>query len=133
MSYPNLYFREAIDDITNRVGSKVGFRTDERTRPYVLAELQKMLYNFKDIWTNKEFLNECLTFVRNKVGRPESMSSKNDDRIFATAIAYEVRRNAPREFSKPEVKSQADLNIQLRLEKLYGRKGQDKISQQQYI
>ena len=51
----------------------------------------------------------------------------------ATAIAYEIRRKAPREFSRPEIKSQAELSVQMRLEKLYGRKGQDKISQNQYI
>ena len=113
--------------------SKVGFKTDERTRPYILAELQKMLYNYSEVWTNKSFLEECLTFVRNKVGRPESMSSKNDDRIFATAICYEVRRNAPKQFDRPEVKSQSELMVQMRLEKLYGRKGEKTISQKNYI
>ena len=133
LGYPNLYFREAIDDITNRVSSKVGFKTDERTRPYILAELQKMLYNYSEVWTNKSFLEECLTFVRNKVGRPTAMSSKNDDRIFASAIAYEVRRLAPSQYSRPEIKSQSELMIQLRLEKLYGRKDIKSISQKNYI
>lgn len=131
--YPNLYFREAIDDITNRVSSKVGFRTDERTRPYILAELQRMLYNYPDIWTDKDFLEECLTFVRNKMGRPEAMSGKNDDHIFAKAIGMEVRRNAPKEFTRPEIKSQADLSVQMRLEKLYGRKSKGLVKQQDYI
>ena len=131
--YPNLYFREAIDDITNRVSSKVGFKTDERTRPYILAELQRMLYNYTEIWTNKDFLEECLTFVRNKVGRPEAMSSKHDDEIFWTAIAYEIRRNAPKEFSRPEVKSQSELMVQMRLEKLYGNKNKKTLSQQNYL
>lgn len=133
MNYPNLYFREAIDDITNRVGSKIGFKTDERTRPYILAELQKMLYNYTEIWTNKDFLEECLTFVRNKMGRPEAMSSKHDDEIMSMAIAYEIRRNAPKEFYRPEIQDQATLNIQRRLEKLYGNKNKNTISQNNYL
>ncbi len=133
LSYPNLYFREAIDDITNRVSSKVGFKTDERTRPYILSELQRMLYNYPDIWTNKDLLEECLTFVRNKMGRPEAMSGKHDDEIMATAIAYEIRRNAPKEFTRPEVKSQSDMMVLARLEKLYGNKNRHKISQRDYI
>ena len=136
LGYPNLYFREAIDDITNRVGKQLGIKTTGGpggTRNYFLAGLQKMLYLHGEIWTNKDFLNECLTFVRNERGIPSAMSSKHDDEIMATAIAYEIRRNAPREFSRPEVKSQAELSVQMRLEKLYGRKGQDKISQNQYI
>jgi hypothetical protein len=131
--YPNLYFREALDDITNRVGSKVGFKTDERTRPYILSELQRMLYNYTDIWNNKDFLEECLTFVRNKMGRPEAMSGKHDDEIMATAIAYEIRRNAPKQFNKPEVKNQSELMIQMRLEKLYGKKTNNTIKQNDYF
>lgn len=132
-SYPNLYFREALDDITNRVGRKIGFRTTTDSRVYILAELQRMLYNNLEIWTNKDFLEECLTFVRNKVGKPEAMSSKHDDEIMATAIAYEIRRNAPKEFYRPEIQDQATLNIQRRLEKLYGNKNKNTISQQNYL
>ena len=132
-AYPNLYFREAIDDITNRVSSKVGFKTDERTRPYILSELQRMLYNYPDIWTNKDFLNECLTFVRNKMGRPEAMSSKHDDEIMATAIAYEIRRNAPKEFIRPEAKTRSEELVINRLEKLYGKKDKISISQSNYM
>lgn len=133
MGYSNLYFREALDDITNRVGRKIGFKTDQKTRPYILSELQRMLYNYPNIWTNKDFLEECLTFVRNKVGKPEAMSSKHDDEIMATAIAYEIRRNAPQAFRQPEAKTQGDVMVLARLEKLYGKKNKMTISQQDYI
>jgi len=133
MNYPNLYFREAIDDITNRVSAKVGFLTSSRTRPYILSELQKMLYNNCDIWNNKDFLEECLTFVRNKMGEPSAMSSKHDDEIMSTAIAFEIRRNAPRQFTAPEVKTPAEAAIMARLEKLYGSKNKQTVSQQNYL
>lgn len=128
MGYPNLYYREAIDDITNKVSAKVGFKTDERTRPYILSELRKML-NLHNCWTNKDFLNECLTFVRNRNGRPEAMSGKNDDEIFATAIAYEIRRNAPEAFEEKKPQSSYVLD---RLEKLYGNKEKSSIHQSNY-
>jgi len=124
MGYPNLYYREAIDDITNRVGRRLGFRTDQRTRPYILAELRKMLNEYPDIWNDKDFLDECLTFVRNSLGRPEAMSGKNDDEIMATAIAYEIRRNMP-EASEYEIKerpSTKEAMIMERLNELYGKK-----------
>lgn len=136
LGYPNLYFREAIDDITNRVSSKLGFKTTGNaggTRNYILAGLQKMLYTYTDIWTNKDFLEECLTFVRDERGIPSAMSSKHDDEIMATAIGYEIRRNAPAQFSRPEVKSQSELMVQMRLEKLYGNKNKKSISQQNYV
>jgi hypothetical protein len=133
MNYPNLYFREAIDDITNHVSAKVGFLTSSRTRPYILSELQKMLYNNHEIWNNKDFLEECLTFVRNKMGEPSAMSSKHDDEIMSTAIAFEIRRNAPIQFTPPEVKTPAEAAILARLEKLYGSKKNQGINQKDYF
>jgi hypothetical protein len=132
--YPNLYYREAIDDITNRVSPKVGFKTDERTRPYILSELQKMVAKYKDIWTDKDLLLECLTFVRNRVGRPEAMNGKNDDCVFAAAIAYEIRRNAPVEFAKEVEKPRTNEDyVKQRLEELYGRKNTNLIRQDDFI
>ncbi len=135
LGYPNLYYREAMDDITNRVTSKIGFRTDERTRPYILSELQKMIGKHPNIWTDEDFLKECLTFIRNRVGRPEAMSGKNDDCVFAGAIAYEIRRNAPVSFDKPAepVRTNEDY-VRERLEKIYGKKNQHQmISQDDFI
>lgn len=133
LGYPHLYFREAIDDITNRVSPKVGFRTDERTRPYILSELQKMLFNFSDIWLDRDFLNECLTFVKNKIGRPEAMSGKNDDIVMSAAIAYEIRRNAAIETEKPAEQKVGTDYVRARLERLYGNKNKPLISQDDFI
>lgn len=132
MGYPNLYYREELDDITNRIGHRVGFRTDERTRPYILSELRKTLA--LNLWNNREFLEECLCFVRNKMGRPQAMSGKNDDEIMATAIAYEIRRNAPSEFEKPPEDRRAtrDEIIEERLRRLY-KDVKVGISQDQYV
>lgn len=130
MGYPNLYFREQLDDITHSVSRKIGFRTSEQTRPYILSELRKLLAENDEIWTNKDFLEECLVFVRSKVGRPEAMSGKHDDEIFATSIAYEIRRNAPQAFAVPsELPRTVESLIMQRLARLHP---QESISQLDY-
>lgn len=134
MGYPNLYYRELMDDITNQVSRKVGFKTDEKTRPYILSELRKMLAQYPEIWNDKEFLDECLVFVRNKVGRPEAMSGKHDDEIFSKSIAYEIRRNAPEAFEKPREVAQTGASyVQMRLEKLKNKHNSKNISQSDYL
>ncbi len=55
-----------------------------------------MLNLYSDIWLDGEFLNECLSFVRNAVGRPEAIKGSNDDDVFATGIAFMIRENAPK-------------------------------------
>lgn len=124
MGYPNLYFREQLDDISHSVGRKVGFKTSEQTRPYILSELRKMLAENDDIWTNKDFLDECLVFIRNKVGRPEAMNGKHDDEVFSTAIAYEIRRNAPQAFpTETELPQTTESLIMQRLARLKNPEG----------
>lgn len=101
MNYPNLHFQEVIDEITNRPRKKYGWKTDPQTRPVMLAELQKLLSLYSDIWIDKEFLQECLNFIRNKMGRPEAISGKNDDDIIATSICFAIRHNAPAYIKEP--------------------------------
>lgn len=133
MGYPNLYWREQMDDVAKTVTRKVGFRTDERTRPYILSELRNVLSNNSGIWIDKSFLEECLVFVRNKVGRPEAMPSKHDDRIISEAIALEIRRNAPQAFiQKQETPQTNEELVLMRLSKLKSNY-QDSISQSRYI
>ncbi len=107
MKYPNLHFQEVIDEITNRPRKKYGWKTDPKTRPVMLAELQKLLSKYADIWADKEFLNECLNFIRNKMGRPEAISGKNDDDVIATAICFAIRHNAPAYVQDPPRKSKS--------------------------
>jgi hypothetical protein len=134
MGYPNLYYREAIDDITHQVARKVGFKTDEKTRPYVLSELRKTLASNSESFNDKEFLDECLVFVRSKVGRPEAMSGKHDDEIFAHAIALEIRRNAPEAFQEPqEIPQTGESYVKSRLDKLYSKKYNNNINQSNYF
>lgn len=131
--YPNLYFREAIDDITHRVGRQVGWITSEPTRRFLVEGLQKLLHDYPDIWLDSALLEECLVFVRDRRGKPEAMSGKNDDLIFAAAIAYEVRRNSPQAFTEPQDEPQTPENaVKRRLEWLYGNRGVG-ISQDDYL
>lgn len=133
MGYPNLYFREQFDDISKTVTRKVGFRTDERTRPYILSELRSVLSDQQGIWVDKDFLDECLVFIRNKVGRPEAMPGKHDDKIIAEAIALEIRRNAPKAFESPVEIPQTNEQIVLaRLEANKLKRQSSDISQERY-
>ena len=134
MGYPNLYYREAMDDITHSVSRKVGFKTDERTRPYILSELRKILSNNSECFNDKEFLEECLVFVRNKVGRPEAMSGKHDDDVISHAIALEIRRNAPEAFQEPkEIPQNSQSYVMQRLERIKSRNNQSDINQEAYL
>ena len=98
--YPNLYFRERTDDITHTVSKQVGFHTGGTSRKVMLDHLQVQV-NVLDGFYDKDFLSECLTFVRNDVGRPEADEGKHDDEVIATGICHFIRENAPAEKEQP--------------------------------
>ena len=87
--YPNLYYRRAFDDITQKMTKFFGWRTTSATRPFALAAL-KAVFIRKDSGFPSQLLNEMFTFVRNSKGRPEAMDRKHDDVIMAAAIGYAV-------------------------------------------
>lgn len=132
LKYPNMYFREEFDDVAHKVGRKIGFRTDQTTRPTILAELKGLINTKPDIWTNTDFLRECLVFVRNKNGRPESISGEHDDEVMATAIAYAIRGSAVESYAQPIAPERSAQGIvQARLAALKKR-GTDKRTQSSY-
>ena len=120
--YTNLYFREKIDDITHSVSKQVGFHTGGTSRKMLVDNL---LVNFNqyECWNNKDFLKECLTFVKDDMGKPSAQEGKHDDEVIATAIAYYIRENVLTKSKEPEIVPQTNLEVtKQRLEKLYGTK-----------
>jgi hypothetical protein len=131
--YPNLYWREKIDDITHAVSKQLGYHTGvgAQGRKVMLDNLL-VEFNINDgIWT-EDFLKECLTFIKNEQGRPEAAEGKHDDEVISTGICHYVRNNAPSELIRPigAPKTIAEM-IQARLEakKQYNKE----ISQSDYI
>lgn len=89
--YPKLFIREKPDDATRSLDAKkLGWRTDMRTRPLILANMQTLVRDNAELLRDTETLQEMLTFVKVD-GRPEAAEGKHDDLVLATAIAYEIR------------------------------------------
>ena len=96
LCYPNLYFREGVDDITHSIKRQLGFSTNGVSRKPMLDNLLVQVNLYDGIWS-KRFLQECLVFIKNDMGRPEAMDGKHDDLIICTGIAHYIRENAPAE------------------------------------
>lgn len=87
LNYPKLYLREQADSIGVNLANKFGFKTTSSTRPVIIAEMIAFVReNINKIYSIT-LLEEMLTFVRNKNGRPEAEQGTHDDTIMATAIS----------------------------------------------
>lgn len=89
--YPKLYVREKVDDYTNKRDKSYGFETNKKTRPLILAELQRIFKENIEQIPDVDILKEGLTFIKNEKGRPEAQEGSHDDLIMGTAIAYHIK------------------------------------------
>lgn len=91
LGYRRQYKREVMDEITGEKQNKFGFHTTSITRPVIIAELVTVVRESIHLINDLATLEEMMTFVRNKNGRPEAQTGKHDDLIMSLAIAHQAR------------------------------------------
>jgi len=114
LKYPKQYKREVLDEIYHKKLYKHGWKTDGNTRPYIISLETVLIRENIDLFTHIGMLDECLTFVKDKNGRPDAESGKHDDILMSDMIAnasrsqqrFTVERNA--KFELPANMSEED-------------------------
>jgi hypothetical protein len=101
-NYPNLYIRTTIDDITKEITKMYGWLTNKKNRDFMLGEAKKH-FNMVEHINCKPLLEEMLTFIRDKRGKPQAASGKHDDVVISFCIAIAVLQG--REERKEELKA----------------------------
>lgn len=91
MEYSNQYSREREDTYTRQMKKSYGFRTDRQSRPRAIANLVEVFSSHPEWFTDRELLEEMLTFCYNEDHRPEALAGKHDDLVMGAAITYAVR------------------------------------------
>lgn len=91
MEYLNQYSREREDTYTRQMKKSYGFRTDRQSRPRAIANLVEVFSSHPEWFTDRELLEEMLTFCYNEDHRPEALAGKHDDLVMGAAITYAVR------------------------------------------
>ncbi len=91
LHYPRQYTRRRYDDFTKEYKNAHGWKTDGNTRPLIIDKEVHLIEENIELFNDIETLQECLTFIYDKKGRPDAMSGKHDDALFADMIANEIR------------------------------------------
>ena len=91
LKYPNMFMQVDEDRFTHKPKPILGFTTTRSSRPYIIAELVKVMRETPDLVVDRETLEEMLTFVRNEKGRPEAQEGMHDDLIMGLCIATYLR------------------------------------------
>ena len=101
LKYKNLYRRVRVLD-RNKFGQEKqervpGWRTDGKTRPILLDDLNEALENNYLLVNDKMFILEAKTFVDHG-GKYEADSGQHDDSIMAWAIAWQCRKQKKKSY-----------------------------------
>ncbi|MDQ6418683.1 hypothetical protein RB620_04450 [Paenibacillus sp. LHD-117] len=104
LQYPHQYVRVKYDDFTKQTEKKYGWKTDGNTRPLIIDKEIGLIEENIDLFTDIDFLSECLTFIYDKNGRPDAESGKNDDLLISDMIANEIRSQQSYTLSDVETK-----------------------------
>ena len=103
LHYPTLYVREKYDQILNDVQDKYGFKTTALTRPAIITQLVEIAREHIEKITDRETLQEMLSFIRNARGRAEAAEGAHDDLVMSLAIAYEALHQLPNRTHVPQI------------------------------
>lgn len=91
VGYDNLYRREmGIDERYEEYTSKLGWRTDVRTKPLMIDGLSEAISLDQIIDYDKIFIRECMTYIRDARGRTNAQIGQHDDTVMSTAIALQL-------------------------------------------
>jgi len=107
--YPDshIYKTEVFDEISRKTTNKIGWLTNERTRPLLVTDLASSIADHSLTINSDNLLDECFSFIRNNQGKYEAQQGSHDDGVIAMGIAIQVRKSLPetkrlfeREFAK---------------------------------
>ncbi len=91
VNYPKIYMKQQMNKISKEIIKSFGWNTDMTNRNAIVSELVEYVRDHSHLFHDIGVLRECLTFIKNKQGRPEAMSGKHDDRVLAYAITLAIR------------------------------------------
>lgn len=95
LGYRNMYQRETIDEITQKVHNDLGWRTDAKTRPIMIADFNQDVTQRKFVIRDEKVILQMESFVRNDRGRPEAAAGAKDDAVIAACIAGQIYKMMP--------------------------------------
>lgn len=94
-NYHKLYYRKSFDEITDSWTQKVGWRTSARTKPILVAHIDKAL---KDglIVPSREIISELMNYIIDDNGSTNASQGNHDDRVIALGCALQGYIESPK-------------------------------------
>jgi hypothetical protein len=94
LGYPNLYYREKIGMMADKITSELGWVTDSISKESIIADAINLLRDKRLILYDEDTMNELRTFMRDAEGHAKAAKSSHDDRVMAFLIGLRMLAKA---------------------------------------
>ena len=94
LNYPNLYYRERIGLITEKITAELGWITDMQTKEQIISDTTMLLRDKRIGIYDEDTVGEMMSFVRDADGHASAAKSAYDDRVMAFMIAVRMLSKA---------------------------------------
>lgn len=94
LNYPNLYYRERLGMMTEKITSELGWLTDAQSKESLIADATNLLRDKRIILYDEQTIGEMMSFVRNVDGKAKAAKSAYDDRCMSFLIALRMLSRA---------------------------------------
>ena len=104
--YKNLYTQKVYNKITDEWTEKVGFQTNARTKPLLIANLDKALRSGLGV-SSVQTIDELMTYVIEDDGSTNASEGKKDDSVISLALCIQgYQETHEHTLKEPEKKAQ---------------------------
>lgn len=93
--YPNLYMKESVDKTADEVKNEFGWRTDAKSKPIMISDMQEIIRNKLIKIRDELTLNELFSYQYDEKGHANAVAGGYDDRVMALMIAYQMYKRCP--------------------------------------
>ena len=94
LNYPNLYYREQLGMMTDKVTSELGWLTTNQSKESLIADATNLLRDRRIIIYDEDTLDEMMSFMRDSDGHANAARSTRDDRVMAFLIGLRMLARA---------------------------------------
>lgn len=94
LNYPNLYYRERLGLMVEKITAELGWVTDSQSKESIIADATNLLRDKRIILYDDQTIGEMLSFVRDSEGKARAAKSAYDDRVMAFLIALRMLSRA---------------------------------------
>ena len=94
LNYPNLYYREQLGMIADKITAELGWLTTSQSKESLIADATNLLRDKRIVINDEQTVSEMMSFVRDAEGRAKGAKSAYDDRVMAFLISLRMLSRA---------------------------------------